>query len=249
MQPTPERSQSQGRLADKVAVLEAVDGFAPLRNGLRLIAKERGDWAGIPMPLDGMRLVIEPKYPNAEKFAAIGAPPEDPEEATVTIRNRFWSHARRGEIVIYKKDGGKVEWGLIPGVHHFKYDLATLGAADVWGIEQEHNAVQLLGTLLRHRNFKQYLLTGMFLETSKRSGLTYMFRRLKPTVVMAAHSGEMKILCTLCLHPIAHYEGSWAGAMTPTDDVVAHLMLMRGDEPLYWKRANQHPPHRPESGL
>jgi hypothetical protein len=23
--------------------------------------------------------------------------------------------------------------------------------------------------------------------------------------------------------------------------VIAHLMLMRGDEPMFWRRANQHP--------
>lgn len=37
--------------------------------------------------------------------------------------------------------------------------------------------------------------------------------------------------------------------MTPTDDVIAHLTLMRGDEPMFWRRANQHGPDRPEAGL
>ena len=43
--------------------------------------------------------------------------------------------------------------------------------------------------------------------------------------------------------------GSWAGAMVPTDDVIAHLSLMRGDEHMFWKRCNQHPSWRPEAGL
>ena len=94
---------------------------------------------------------------------------------------------------------------------------------------------------------KQYLLTGMFLETSKRSGVHYLFRRLRPTVAISPSS--TKILCTLCLHPIGYYAESWAGAMCPTDDVVAHLMLMRADEPMFWRRANQHAPWRPEAGL
>lgn len=37
--------------------------------------------------------------------------------------------------------------------------------------------------------------------------------------------------------------------MVPTDDVIAHLLLMRGDERLFWRRANQHHPLDPESGL
>jgi len=37
--------------------------------------------------------------------------------------------------------------------------------------------------------------------------------------------------------------------MVPTDDVIAHLMLMRADEHGFWKRANQHPLDRLEAGL
>lgn len=40
-----------------------------------------------------------------------------------------------------------------------------------------------------------------------------------------------------------------AGAMCPTDDVIAHLSLMRGDEKMFWRRCNQHPAYRPEAGL
>lgn len=97
-----------------------------------------------------------------------------------------------------------------------------------------------------------YLLTGMFLERSPRSGLTYLFRKLRPTVVLDARNNDatrVRVLCTLCLHPIAYYEGSWAGAMTPTDDVVSHLMLMRGDEHMFWRRANQHGATHSEAGL
>jgi hypothetical protein len=124
----------------------------------------------------------------------------------------------------------------------------------VWGIEQEGRAVQLLGQMLRHRAFKQYLLTGMFIETSRRSGVTYIFRKLRPTVALAPtrpgrEQQSIRILACLCMHPIAYYEGSWAGAMCPTDDVIAHLALMRGDEHMFWKRCNQHPPHTPEAGL
>ena len=77
------------------------------------------------------------------------------------------------------------------------------------------------------------------------------FRRLKPTVAISLKGTDKspRILCALCLHPIAYYEDSWAGAMCPTDDVIAHLALMRGDEAMYWRRANQHPPWRPEAGL
>jgi len=105
--------------------------------------------------------------------------------------------------------------------------------------------------MLRHRQFKQYLLTGSFLETSERSGVTYVFRKLRPTLALSARSsdGTMKILCGLCMHPIGYYDGTWAGAMCPTDDVVAHLALMRGDEKMFWRRCNQHPSYQPACGI
>jgi hypothetical protein len=246
--PTP--SLSRGRQAAR-----ALDGYAPLRDALRELASERDEWAGIPMPMDGQQLIVEPTYPNAKGLMLIGASEPDPEDAGWIIRNSWYSDRRRADILILEKDG-KIEWGLRAAFHHISFDLMTLGCSVAWGIEQEARAIQLLAGMLRHHQFKQYMLTGMFLEKSKRSGVTYMFRRLKPTVAIAARPGivdkpgaSMRILCCLCMHPIAYYAGSWAGAMCPTDDVIAHLALMRGDEAMLWRRSNQHPPYRPEAGL
>ena len=206
------------------------------------------------MPLEGERLIVEPRYPNAETLMEIGRKSREArgDDDGWRLRNSWYSLHHRCEILIMEKDG-KIDWGKVPAFHHIKHDLSTLGCADAWGIEQEGKAVQLLAGMLRHRQFKQYMLTGMFLETSRRSGVTYLFRRLKPTIAIAAHrrsaDGSMRILAALCMHPIAYYAGSWAGAMCPTDDVIAHLSLMRGDEHMFWKRCNQHPPTRPEAGL
>lgn len=247
-QPKPTASQLPDQRAAKLAVIEQFDGYANLRNCVRRIAEARGDWAGIPLPLDTVPLIIEPNYPNAEELMLISAPPEPEiaEKDRGTIRNQWWSDRLRCEIVIFEQDG-KIDWGKLHGIHHFQQDLETYSCHDAWGIEQEAAAVNLLGTLVSHRQFKSYMLTGAFIETSHRSGLAYVFRRLRPTVVInKIHS---RILTTMCLHPIGYYRGSWAGAMCPTDDVVAHLMLMRGDEHMFWKRANHHHPIRPEAGL
>jgi hypothetical protein len=56
-------------------------------------------------------------------------------------------------------------------------------------------------------------------------------------------------LCALCLHPIGYYADTWAGVMCPTDEVIAHLVLMRGSEEKFWANANQHPLDRPAAGL
>ena len=251
-QKRPGPQPSRVPLAGELALIERFDGHAPLRNLLRDIAHERQDWAGIPMPLDWAKLVIEPTYPNAAALMDMGGKPpgeeaddDTPDPDIKKVRNRFWSWRWRSEIVVFEREDGKIDWGKIPGTHHMAFDLHTMGCIDAWGIEQEAAAVQLLGTLVRHRAFKTYMLTGMFLETSKRSGVSYLFRRLKPT--LAIKGG--RALCALCLHPIGYYEGTWSGAMCPTDDVVAHLMLARGDEAMFWRRANQIPAYLPNAGM
>lgn len=203
----------------------------------------------------GQRLIIEPTYPYAEALMGL-APADangpDPDEGWALV-NRWYCRRWRCDIIIMRDPEGRIVHGKVPAFHHVTHDLQTLGAADAWGLDQEQRALQLLGTLISHRAMKQYVLTGMFLERSRRSGVTYLFRRLKPTVALAPNRGNpnarMRILAALCMHPIAYYADSWAGAMCPTDDVIAHLMLMRGDEPMFWRRANQHPPYRPEAGL
>lgn len=204
------------------------------------------------MPLDHHKLVVEPRYPKAEALMLFGKDHDDDgnhDDDGASVRNVFYSRRLRSDIVVIQEKDGRVTHGIVPKVHHLKHDMQTFGASVAWGIEQESAALRTLGTLVRPHTFKHYLLTGMFLETSPRSGLTYLFRRLKPTVVLDPKAKHMRILCALCLHPIAYYAGSWAGAMCPTDDVIAHLMLMRGDEPMFWRRANQHAAHRPEAGI
>jgi len=235
-------------------LLEELDGYAGLRNALRLIAERDESWAGIPMPISGHRLTIEPKFPRAEALAKIGVTAEMEErDAAIlkdwqgwTLRNRFWSFTRKCRVMIWQDPTGKIEWFWD---HHHPLDrlMSMMDLSHAWGIEQEANAVRTLAQLLKHHQFKMYMLTGMFAERSRRSGLLYLFRKLRPTVVI--DTKQMNIRCALCMHPIGYYDDTWAGAMTPTDDVIAHLMLMRGDEPMFWRRANQHPAHLPEAGI
>jgi hypothetical protein len=244
-------ARSAGGMSDRADSIEmhnmeSFDSCAHTRNVIRELASMKDQWAGIPLPLEDAELVVEPRYPLAHVFKRPEpmGPPED-----FTVRNRFYSHKHRRDVVVYETHGKEIGWAPIGMIHHIKIDFETMGASCAWGIEQEANALKLLAEMLPHHAFKKYLLTGMFLETSERSGVTYIFRRLKPTVACSGATGEIRILAVLCQHPIAYYSGTWAGAMCPTDDVIAHLSLMRGDEALYWRRCNQHGPLRQEAGL
>lgn len=227
-------------------------------NGFARIAAERSEWAGLPVPMMGERLTIEKSYFMAEKQDDLNRlmNPETSlrtchisEDADQTsLRNSFWSDRLRCRILIWQ-EGKKFGSALDHGNNRVDYDLRTLGCADAWSLETEERAMECLRGLLSHQQFRQYLLTGSFVETSKRSKVAYLFRRLRPTLAISTNGKNLRILAALCLHPIAYYNDSWAGAMCPSDDICSHLMLMRGDEKMFWKRANQHNPSRPEAGL
>lgn len=251
-------ARSAGGMSDRADSVEMRnmrdhDPFYALRRGIGVLAEMTEEWAGIPMPLDDHPLVVEPRYPRAAALMALGRTAvaggiEDAKPQKRQLRNRFFSSHKRCDIVIFN-EAGKVDWGAHPAIHNLDNQLSTMGASVAWGIEQEAAALRMLAELTSHHSFKMYMLTGAFLETSHRSGVTYMFRRLRPTIALRNDGDEMRILCSLCMHAIGYYQGSFAGAMCPTDDVISHLMLSRGDEPKYWSRCNQHPAFRPEAAI
>lgn len=231
----------------RALVPDKYDDHFRTRLQLGAIARKAGEWAGIPMSLENERLVVHPSYRWAH---IIEKPPPGKGSGTLKVRNFFWSKRFRVYVHVCEREDGKCV--AIPALgtgNTVDMELRTMGCSCVWGLEQESTALKLLSTLVEPHKMELYLLTGQFLETSRRSGVTYLFRKLRPTVAMKEIKGSMSILACLCLHPIGYYNESWAGAMCPTDDVIAHLMLMRGDEHRYWKDANQIPAGRPTSGI
>lgn len=253
--------------------------YGELSRRISQLLLERGEeWAGLPMPIPGLRLAIEPSHPWRDRLLAMQADSEaahpdiDPnetgaraglafmdgdvledsaeddggEDETWTVRNTWFSRRLRQQVAIVTNgQRTRVAHGKYDYVRRFLFAFQTMTAAAAWSIDTELQAMETLQTHLRRHLFDAYVSTGTFIETSPRSGVTYLFRRCRPTV--AFHND--RILCTVCLHSLAYYQDTHAGGMCPTDDVLAHLLLMRADEPYFWRKANQHPPDRPESGL
>lgn len=226
------------------------------RNVSRLLAERDGEWSGLPIPIEEHTLTIESKNPWRDKVAELERslyPQREAEDDGVTLVNAWYSRSRRCQVRVWREAGGRVCWD------HSDYDTTikgmavwgTIAASQVWNFEAECTAVDKLATLVTPHLFESYVMTGMLLETSRRSAVTYVFRRCKPTLALrpARVGDHMSIIAALCLHPIGYYEGTWAGSMVPTDELIAHLLLMRGDEPLYWRRANQHPAWSPLAGI
>jgi hypothetical protein len=207
----------------------------------------------LPPSIEGERLVIEPTHRAFGAFQELNkeATTEgDIDEEQCTIINQWWSRKLRTDVILWREPDGSLGWGQLPAANHLSHDIKTMACSIAWSVDAEWKAMSKLEELIPTHLFRGYFLSGMFIETSRRSGVTYVFRRLRPTIALRPdHQGKMRILACLCMHPIGYYADSWAGALCPTDDVMSHLLLMRADEKMFWRRANQIPPYRPEAGL
>jgi hypothetical protein len=225
----------------------------------------RGEYAGVPLPLEGNTLVISSTFKHAKMMQSISGawlsngahyeppPKRDPREGLLPgerLRSSFHmtNDVYQRSIYIVERADGKcyhLKHVHYRGVEHFDFLLNTLGCSVAWTIEAEMTAMEKLFTHISDVQRDYYVKTGMFLETSKRSRVTYLFRKSRPTIAFRLPH----ILAALCMHPIGFYMDSFAGVMTPSDDVLAHLLWMRSDERRYWGICNQHSHETPRSGL
>jgi hypothetical protein len=254
------------------------------------LSDQKDDWQGVPVPLDDYDLRLCEGHPLQEVYGSpqpsvrvvVGGPPHDDisDNATVgeivrscnidwageRLVNQWYDGAHNRDVLIFQRANGRAFAVKAPRAPDRSMDrltmaLRTIGASDAWSLEAEFRAIDKLTTHVTERQLRSYMLTGSFVEMSKRSGVFYMFRRLRPTVALTGThkwwkpehlvDGEasLRVLTVLCLHPIGYYEKTWAGCMVPTDDVLAHLLMVRADEHLFWRKANHHDPASPEAGL
>lgn len=246
-----------------------------------VITNRDGEWCGMPVPLPGLSLVLEDKHPKADLIRKLQeitdqdvAKPSSEhgssdDEQGWEVVNAWFTTRYHGDITgtvhLCRHQDGRIAHFFTPDKPiRNGFIFSAFETIDAWDLDTELNAMDRLSTLLSERMFSAYVLTGQFLERSKRSNLHYLFRRLRPTMVLTPNGSastyfkpnaddytgnEMRILTTLCLHPLGYYASTRCGAMVPTDDVIAHLMMMRGDEAMFWRRANHHSAMRAESGL
>jgi hypothetical protein len=219
------------------------------------------DWSGLPVPVEGLDLVLEPRYKHkclsdfrwkewydehGNRHAIDQPPPPEPSEFRRV--NSWWNVRYQATIMVFKDKQGRARFSAA-FEDRLEFTIRTLDAAAVWPVEAEKKAQEKLASLISADAFEIYLLTGHFAEISKRSGLTYLFRKGRPTIALRQDEDVSGALCALCLHPIGYYGDTWAGVMCPTDEVIAHLLMMRGSEEKFWANANQHPIGHPAAGV
>lgn len=236
------------------------------REGFNRGSDHVADWQGLPVWLNDMPLRLHDRHPLADMYRKIDltgdVAPTAADDDGDPVVNHWFSRGRNADVWICRNRETGRPYALTltrppdGAMDRLTFWLQTLGAADAWRLDAEHTARTKLHGLLTERQWRQYDLTGSFVERSPRSDLYYLFRRLRPTVVLSTRwpwfqhqHDRMRVLAVLCMHPIGYYEGSWAGCLVPSDDVIAHLIFMRGDEAGFWREANQHDSRSPEAGL
>lgn len=240
------------------------------RRGFDRIADHIEEWQGVPVPLPDMPLRLHDRHPLRDAYREIDGDglqilvggPADTDDDDEELVNSWFCARRNVDVFLFqRRPSGRAFAVAVPrspggSMDRLTFWISTIGASDAWDVAAEHKAREKLRSLLSDRQWRHYDLTGSFFETSPRSRLTYVFRRLRPTIVLtprwpwySRQHENMKTLAVLCMHPIGYYERSWAGCLVPSDDVIAHLVYMRADEAGYWRVANQHPAYSPEAGL
>lgn len=242
-----------------------------VRRRLQELAVEAGQWAGYPVPVAGVPLRVAPRHEMFERWDGGILPSDDAtpswrthvcstDDVSVRERSSWWSRRLGARVFVYEsEEDGRIGYAIErKGGHawlsaHLRWarTIETMHVgSEVWDIEAEAMAFAKLIGMLTDAQVRTYIALGAFVEASRRSQARYVFRRGLPTVVLLPNvTGNFSPSVTLCLHPLAYYDGTFAGGMVPSDDVIAHLLLMRADEPRYWRQANQHPIDRPESGI
>jgi hypothetical protein len=240
--------------------------MARLTFALSKWAAEKGWPYGIPIPSLGPstnRVVIAKRAPFGDREVPILSMPEmlgnyvprelKAEKKLKLINSWFTKH---GEIAAIVEDEngkrGAYYLGSHPIAGRLTMILETMGTRlGAVTARAESKAMMNLAERLIESQINSYLLSGCFLETSPRSHVHYLFRKGLPTLALGESQDKKNIrfLAGLCLHPLAYYEDTFCGSMAPSDDVLAHLLLMRADEHRFWKESNQHPLWDPRSGV
>lgn len=210
-------------------------------------------WAGFPMPVPGFSMTIHQRYPFAALFEEVfpdmeadtepvGQDEEHEEHEEEKVVNWWYQppSGRIGHVKIVRAANGHVRAQRSAPLLPLGRLLQTFEACRAWDMRAELRAIKKLRRHLSRAQWSCYVLTGGFAEWSPRSGVLYIFRRLRPTIACSFATGTGRIIAILCSHPIGYYDDTWAGAMVPTDDLLSHLLLMRADEHYYWRISNQH---------
>jgi hypothetical protein len=217
-----------------------------LHTHLNEIAKETtGMEYGIPLPSmhDIKRpLITASRVPLSHVVARTELEEEIQAESPRALIRNSWRMLGDKEVCVIQTEEGPMYFPrYFAGLRLRKLlDSAFLRSGMSIDADCEIRAMESLKKRINGRQWDSYVLSGIFPELSERSDIHYFFRKGFPTLAVSYHGyPEGRVLAALCLHPVGYYQGSHCGLMTPTDEVISHLLMMRGDERKYWASCGQ----------
>lgn len=235
-----------------------------LQNAVGALCDERGWIYGCPIPSMGAQhlrqLTIAKGVPGREHFLKMQREmsKDDPTRvhacsvSDVDEETWFRLWERSGERILIGRDSQghfTVRESHAKRRLKFLLDSITTRIGAVTS-DSEWTAMEKLMKNLNDTQWESYVLNGAFCETSPRSQVRYLLRKGLPTIAFGTRDKEdLRFLAALCLHPLAYYTDTWCGSMTPSDEVLAHLLMIRADEYRFWKKAFQHSLDDPASGI
>lgn len=204
-------------------------GWDEVRRRLNKIATARGEWAGIPVPVAGCKVVCANER---QRFAELW--PSLPGESV-----NSWHVQRAFRVFMFEHDGKRTGTVINYWAERLDALFDTIRARRAVLPDAEMTAfVALLGHL-NDTQARDYVVSNMFMERGRRSGLLYLFRRGLPILTFRTSEETVEPRAALCLHPLAYYENTHAGVLPPSDEALALLLMLRADEPYLWRKANQ----------
>ena len=232
----------------KEKVAEGKYTWKDFYSGINRVADEQGCVYGMPLPVfvgEEIKTPITaqgtPLHPN---FGLnLTAMAEDLLEQGIPVRNS-WSTLGDKTVCVVNTEKGPMylpEYHAGTRLRMFMNGL-SIRMASYLNTEAEISAMLSLKEKLKPQQWRCYVLNGAFIERSKRSDIYYFFRKGFPTLAVSFHGTNAdggKVLAALCLHPMGYWPGTFAGVMTPTDEVITHLLLMRTNERKYWAKCGQ----------
>ncbi len=252
-------------LADRVHGGEVVSS-ADMYDGVNEIAERHGCEYGIPIPATGEmarnHLVMAPGVPLGHIIAGNQLMREDQERrermqrghmeaaqeliaSGVCIRNS-WRVVGDHTVCVVDTTQGPMAMQRYGAVQKLAKLINTVGTRieSHMSVEAEMKARESLKSKISEPQWRCYVLNDCFLERSERSDIHYLFRKGYPTIALSFHGEDAqqlggRALAALCLHPMGFFQYTHAGLMTPTDEVICHLLLMRADERKFWAKSGQ----------
>lgn len=248
-------------LGERAAAGESIP-YQRLYDEVNDIAESFGCEYGIPVPASGEmkdnHLVMAPGVPLRHIIAANQQMERQrgvrqrfeagPREAAleminsgVLVRNS-WDVIGDQTVCVLDTPEGPMFYPRYHAVQRMAKLIRTLGTRmeSHLSVEAELRAQQSLKAKINDAQWRCYVLNDAFMERSPRSDLHYVFRKGYPTLVISHHGYEGgRALAALCLHPMGFFQYTHAGLMTPTDEVICHLLMMRADEHKFWAKSGQ----------